>query len=116
LMKQGNLVLPRVADGEIHLYHVDHLSHLEPHSWGYLEPIPSLCRRVDLSIIKTALIPGIGFDLTTHYRLGYGGGHYDRLLADALHTESWGIGFAEQAVEGLPYDPGDIPLNQILLF
>lgn len=116
LSNQGRLVLPRLSGQELQLYQVDILSHLEPHSWGQLEPVPSLCRPFELSSIEIALVPGLGFDFQTLHRLGYGGGYYDRLFANAHHVLKWGIGFSEQAVEGLPYDEGDIQLDQILLF
>lgn len=116
LAANGQLVLPRVTDKHLHLYQVENLDHLESHAWGMLEPRPSLCKLIDLSLIKVALIPGLGFDTKTHYRLGFGGGYYDRLLANAPSSlQTWGIGFIEQSVENLPYDLTDIPLDHIYL-
>jgi 5-formyltetrahydrofolate cyclo-ligase len=116
LAKEGRLVLPYVTEENLLLFQVAHLSHLQPHRWGMLEPKISICPPVDPSLIEIALIPGLGFDLKTKYRLGYGKGYYDRLLASASSMQIWGVGFVEQAVENLPYSKEDIPLHQILLF
>lgn len=117
LCTEGRLVLPALtAEKGISLFLVNNLKQLEPHRWGMLEPMVSICEQVNPSLIDIALIPGLGFDLKTKYRLGYGQGFYDRMLASASFAQTWGIGFLEQAVEGLPYSRDDIPLNQIYLF
>lgn len=116
LANEGRLVLPRIVDQALHFYQVRHFNQLETHSLGMLEPIPTRCNLVDLSDIEIALIPGLGFDPNTKTRLGYGGGYYDRLLAKNTFIQSWGIGFREQAVEGLPSTPQDKPLSKIFLF
>lgn len=117
LAAEGRLVLPLMdADQQLELFQITHFNQLEPHALGMLEPRALDCKRLDPSLIEIALIPGLGFDLKTHYRLGYGTGYYDRLLARAFFKETWGIGFLEQSVESLPYSKHDIPLNQIYLF
>lgn len=116
LAEEGRLVLPRISDQELLLYQVRDFNHLETHKWGVREPIPPLCCLVDLSEITIALIPGLGFDPATNARLGYGGGYYDRLLSRSMPAESWGIGFQEQAAEGIPSSPHDRHLDKILLF
>jgi 5-formyltetrahydrofolate cyclo-ligase len=116
LASEGRLVLPRLEKNHLHLFHLSDISHLESHPKGWLEPQVSHCFPIDFSLIDIALIPGLGFDLKTKYRLGYGLGCYDRLLAAAPSLQTWGIGFLEQAVEQLPYTLRDIPLKEIYLF
>ena len=117
LAAEERLVLPfMVGEKTLQLFQVTHLSQLEIHPWGMLEPKISDCPSIDLSLIEIALIPGLGFDPQTKYRLGYGQGYYDRLLTSASFTQTWGIGFLEQAVERLPYSKDDIPLHQLYLF
>ncbi|MGI4815358.1 MAG: 5-formyltetrahydrofolate cyclo-ligase [Janthinobacterium lividum] len=60
------------------------------------------------------LIPCVGFD-AARYRLGYGGGFYDRTLA-ALRPRPFTIGIAYEClrIESLPREPHDLPLDVIL--
>lgn len=117
LAEDGRLVLPVITEeNRLTLFQVDHFSQLKRHQWSILEPNLSVCAPIDISLIDVALIPGLGFDLITKYRLGYGRGYYDRLLASISTKHTWGIGFEEQAVEDLPYSPEDIPLENICLF
>lgn len=116
LCTEERLVLPLLSKNKLELFLVSNLNQLIPHHWGMLEPNPLKCLRLNLSEIEYALIPGLGFDTTTHYRLGYGKGYYDRLLASASAlTQTWGVGFLEQAMKGLPYSKEDIPMNHLLL-
>lgn len=116
LANEGRLVLPRVESMQLHLYQVYDLKHLKANSWGLLEPTPSFCNLINLSEIDLALIPGLGFDLKTRTRLGYGKGYYDRLLSKNKSAQTCGIGFQEQALDDLPHDKHDIHLNKIYLF
>jgi 5-formyltetrahydrofolate cyclo-ligase len=62
----------------------------------------------------TILVPCLAFD-KANFRLGWGGGFYDRLLAE--QTQAIKIGLCYQngfAKDGLPREPHDIPLNKIL--
>lgn len=117
LAMEGRLILPTVSGKEkLQLFQVIYGSAFTLHPWGMLEPKVSSSPPIDLSMITIALIPGLGFDLETKHRLGYGKGYYDRLLALPSSMEAWGVGFLEQAVENLPYESKDVPLNEIDLF
>lgn len=115
LAKKNLLVLPRVADGTLHLFQVnDLILQTRKSKLGYLEPIPELCQLVTLSDLQVALIPGLAFSLSG-YRLGYGGGYYDRLLAFSK-AFTIGVGFQTQLIDNLPIQAHDIPLKQVILF
>jgi 5,10-methenyltetrahydrofolate synthetase len=60
------------------------------------------------------LIPCVGVD-ARGYRLGYGGGFYDRTLA-ALHPrpKTLGVAFSATQVSTLPVEAHDIPLDGVL--
>jgi 5-formyltetrahydrofolate cyclo-ligase len=62
----------------------------------------------------TLLIPLVGFD-GAKYRLGYGGGYYDRTLA-ALPMRPWsiGIGFALSRLATIHPQPHDIAMDKIV--
>lgn len=60
------------------------------------------------------IVPLVGFD-RAGYRLGYGGGYYDRTLA-ASHPRprTLAIGFAEAELETIYPQPHDIPMSRII--
>ena len=62
------------------------------------------------------LMPGSAFDPLGR-RMGYGGGFYDRYLADkeALRLHSIGIGFRCQQVETVPTEDTDLKPYQVIL-
>ena len=60
------------------------------------------------------LAPLVGFDLQK-YRLGYGGGYFDRTLerrgAEAIVI---GVGYASQALQTIHPQPHDVPMSRIV--
>ena len=60
------------------------------------------------------IIPLVGFDAAC-FRLGYGGGYYDRTLA-ALSPPPFriGLGYAEAQIETIYPQPHDVPMNVIV--
>lgn len=46
---------------------------------GLGEPLPS-CDKIALNDLDLIIVPGLIFSQTGHYRVGFGGGYYDRLL------------------------------------
>jgi 5-formyltetrahydrofolate cyclo-ligase len=85
---------------------------LIPGPYSLMEPDSDSCPAVHACSPDLALIPGVCFD-RRGYRLGFGGGYYDRLLA----TEGMkrplllGIGYTFQLVDELPTDPWDMPVD-----
>ena len=64
----------------------------------------------DLSSIDLIIVPALRID-RSGYRLGQGGGFYDRALAD-IHAFSIGLIHPDEiSSEDLPREPWDIPLN-----
>ena len=58
------------------------------------------------------LVPLLAFD-RRGYRLGYGGGFYDRTLAALPGAVAVGCGFAAQELDEVPVGPYDIRLAAI---
>lgn len=120
LAKEKRLLLPRVAGEELHIYQVTDLQNeLQESNLRIWEPVPELCASVDLEMIDCILVPGLGFN-KHNQRIGYGKGHYDRLLSKikelSLSSKVIGIGFKEQLVEDIPCEPHDVSLNELKLF
>lgn len=60
------------------------------------------------------LVPLVGFD-RQNYRLGYGGGYYDRTLAKIYQdVETIGIGMELGRSESIEPSDWDIPMNRII--
>ncbi|TET52762.1 MAG: 5-formyltetrahydrofolate cyclo-ligase, partial [Actinobacteria bacterium] len=69
----------------------------------------------DLNVI---IVPGVAFD-KEHHRLGYGGGYYDRLIAETRdpipETPIFiGLAFEEQIVDKLPHNKHDQKVDFII--
>lgn len=74
-------------------------------------PIPKTDIRVTPRLL---LAPVVGFD-SARYRLGYGGGFFDRTLAALRGPKTViGIGFDSQAIETIHPLPHDIPMDRIV--
>ena len=74
-------------------------------------PIPADDVRVQPTLL---CVPLVGFD-AAGYRLGYGGGYYDRTLASlAPRPRTIGIGYACTRLDTIHPQPHDIPLDRIL--
>jgi len=64
----------------------------------------------DLSQIQVVIVPALRID-QSGFRLGQGGGYYDRAL---VHLQAWKIGLVyagELSSEVLPHEPHDLPLD-----
>ncbi|MEM8971812.1 MAG: 5-formyltetrahydrofolate cyclo-ligase, partial [Pseudomonadota bacterium] len=85
---------------------------LEAKKWGIREPLPQ-AEKVDPDVL---LLPMVAFD-GDGWRLGYGGGFYDRTLARLRArkpTIAIGLAFAEQEVDAVPHAAYDERLDLVL--
>jgi 5-formyltetrahydrofolate cyclo-ligase len=64
--------------------------------------------------LDLVLVPLVAFD-DANNRLGYGGGNYDRLLAQTRKgVQTIGIAYEEQRVDAVPTEPFDKPLQSVV--
>ncbi|TAG88367.1 MAG: 5-formyltetrahydrofolate cyclo-ligase [Oscillatoriales cyanobacterium] len=82
-------------------------------AYGILEPLPD-APQIDQSEVDLILVPAVGCDLRG-YRLGYGGGYYDRMFSKAEWESKIAIGiiFEFASIAQLPVDSWDQPLHGI---
>lgn len=91
---------------------IESLDELERNALGILElPAEKIKdrRRESVDLIIT---PGLAFD-AKGYRMGYGGGYYDRFFA-SHEGYRLGVGFHDQLINHIPREPYDLPVEAFL--
>ena len=115
LAKEGRLLLPRRQEGSLRYFSVSCLLSLEVHSNALKEPSIDQAGAVELTKRDCILVPGLAFD-ADGFRLGYGGGYFDRFLGQHPQIATVGVGFCEQhSTEKLPRDFWDRAVQKLFL-
>lgn len=111
------VVLPRLTEPPRHLelHAVEDLErHLVPGIWDIPEPDPARCERVVLDDVDFAVVPALAVDLAG-YRLGYGAGYFDKLLAGRKSRPYCVTALpAAFVIERLPHEPHDVPVDLVM--
>ena len=102
------LLVPLVKGSEMIAVEVKGIDDLEPNKMGILEPKSG----EEVTDVDLTITPGLAFD-KAGYRLGYGGGYYDKFFAE-VDTIRMGIGYYDQFVESLVHEDYDKPLEYLL--
>ncbi|WP_202708432.1 5-formyltetrahydrofolate cyclo-ligase [Sporosalibacterium faouarense] len=93
---------------------MDYDKELSPGSYGILEPKQEFIREVKHDVIDLVLVPGVAFD-RRGYRIGYGGGYYDRFLSKLdKSVPKVALAFNVQMVDYAYEDDHDIPVDYII--
>jgi len=111
----GFVLLPRVekTTKELIVHEVRSIDDLRKSDYGILEPT-SKCEIVPYSNIDLILAPGVAFDRKC-FRLGYGGGFYDKLLSKKRKgVRVIALAFDLQLIEEVPTEPHDFKMNGII--
>jgi 5-formyltetrahydrofolate cyclo-ligase len=108
---EKNWVLPRILPDHGLRFHPYDPQRLVFHSFGMAEPDPEL-PAVPAQEIELVLVPGLAFD-RRGWRLGYGGGYFDRFLKECRGT-SLGVTYEALLLENLPRDEHDMPMQWIV--
>jgi 5-formyltetrahydrofolate cyclo-ligase len=111
LQAQGRQVLVPIALRGVKMLwsHLSNLKQLRPSSFGVLEPPAPYRHIVEPPGDAVCVTPGMGFT-RQGYRIGYGGGYYDRFL-DTFQGVSIGLCFHEQLIDTLHPEIHDQPVN-----
>lgn len=106
------IVLPVVAGGDLEPVVFRPGDAIRRTSYGANEPVSA--ERASVSAIDVVIVPGLAFD-RQGYRIGYGGGFYDRFLPRldprALRV---GVAYHYQLFEELPHGPADEPVDLVV--
>lgn len=105
--------LPIKGEEVLSFHHFQFGNTLETHALGMKEPLATSPEFIP----EIILVPLLAFN-ESGYRLGYGGGYYDRTM-QALRTEAKaplfiGVAYSWQEVPHLPHDAHDAQLDGIL--
>ncbi|WP_325058516.1 5-formyltetrahydrofolate cyclo-ligase [Lentibacillus cibarius] len=113
--KEGKTVcVPKCLPKErkLDFYVLDTYDQLETVFHDLLEPNPDATERVDKEMIDLLVVPGLLFD-NNGFRIGFGGGYYDRFLTD-FSNRKLSLASTKQIVEHFPPDSFDIPVESII--
>ncbi len=107
--------LPWVDGDELGVARVSGLTDdLVPGWRGVREPAADRRRPVRLNTLDVVVAPGVGFDFGGR-RLGYGGGHFDRLLSRLRPgAVVIGVAFDEQVVDVVPTQAHDRAMDVVV--
>ncbi|MGI6345271.1 MAG: 5-formyltetrahydrofolate cyclo-ligase [Bacillota bacterium] len=116
LAQGGSIALPITdqASRRITPAQVSSLDDLVPGTYGILEPAPGRFTELAPQALEVVIVPGTCFD-EQGWRIGYGGGYYDRFLP-LLQPSCLRIGYAYdwQVVERISPAPWDQRLDYIV--
>ena len=105
------MALPAVCQGRLHLRRWDRGEPLEPDDCGV--PAPRVTAPVvEPGAVALLLIPSVAVH-PDGFRLGYGGGWYDRLLSQPAWAQRPNLGVCFSCCTAVPFpvDPWDRPLH-----
>lgn len=108
------VVIPRSfpESKELKFYQLEDYNQLQESFYNLLEPDPGKTEVIDKKEIDLLVVPGLLFD-KEGYRIGFGGGYYDRFLAN-FSNQTVSIFYSEQLIEAIPYEEFDIPVQHLL--
>lgn len=92
---------------------INHEVDLISSKYGMLQPDPQRCQLFPPEDIDLITVPGTAFD-KKGYRIGYGGGYYDRFLKKCPQALWIGLAFEAQLIpDALPAE-WDLPVHRIV--
>lgn len=113
-LEDKQVVVPKCVpnDKTMTYYSLTDYDQLETVYAGLLEPIQSISKSVNKDFINLLVVPGVAYT-KKGYRVGYGGGYFDRFLSDYNgHTVS--VAFTEQLTENFTIDVFDLPVHRLI--
>lgn len=97
---------------ELHFYEITSFDQLETAHFSLKEPIIEQTEKVHLEKIDLLVVPGLLFD-KKGYRIGFGGGYYDRLLTK-YNNNTVSLLSSKQLISRVPRESFDLPVNHLI--
>ena len=115
LLSQGKTLFSPVckSGGIMDFYNFNSLSELVPAKMGLLEPDAKKSSLFDISSSAVCITPALGFD-QRGFRIGYGGGYYDRFFAKSKDILKIGLCYDDFLFDKLITDDYDLPVDIII--
>ena len=111
-LRDGKRVaVPKCYGDEMRFIYMEDLSQVAPGYAGIPEPIADGPVAADETAL--VLMPGLAFDPQGH-RIGYGGGFYDRFLAEEPGHPTLALCYDFQMLPSLETEEFDIPVDRVL--
>ncbi len=111
LAEGKKVAVPKVCGEEMKFIYIDDFSQVSPGYAGIPEPINDGPVADDPTAL--VLMPGLAFDKEGH-RIGYGGGFYDKFLAQEPGHPTLALCYAFQVLPRLETEEFDIPVDTVL--
>lgn len=114
-LAEGKSVLVPKVDGatdSLLFFEIKSAKELSDGYFGILEPAKGEAP-VPLSTTELVLVPLVAWD-TRGYRVGYGGGYFDKALSERGKSAAVGLAFESQAVPRIPESPSDVRLDMLV--
>ena len=115
-LEQGKrVVVPVLEQGKKTMAHalIESLNELVAGPWGLVQPDPAKANWLEeQAVIDLVVVPGIAFDRRGH-RIGFGGGYYDRFLAD-LQAVKLGLCYDDLVLQEIPNESHDVPMDIVV--
>lgn len=97
---------------EMSFYEYTSQTKMKSSYFGLTEPDPITSKVIHKTAIDLMIVPGVCFD-RQGYRIGYGGGYYDRYLVD-YHGVTLSVCLSVQQIEHIQAETHDIPVSMIV--
>ncbi len=121
-----HVFVPRVSGKDMEFYEIHSFEDCNSGFHGISEPsescvsFPEVCCTVTSPSEKNTLqntlmiLPGLAFDSTGH-RLGYGGGYYDRYLAQTgIECTKMAVAYSFQVIIDVPHEQYDVRVDTVI--
>jgi len=106
------VALPRVVGDELQLHLVDSETTLVEGAFTVPEP-PATAAIVQPGDVDVALVPALAVD-PRGYRIGYGGGYYDKLIPRLQRACTCAVAYDFQLIAEVPELPFDVAVDVVV--